>query len=463
MRKQRGQRRILRDDYKNKESSIPLSEQLAALTDPTPIDDKDPEEPYWDSNINYDNYEEQDFSLSLPKGFKDAPIKRTISKPVSDIIMGPEYRGKRSSRQAFCGLEVNESDKPEPDYEMNEPVNNNEEYRPSFPVNLNESSSDVETKESEEDLSDMSESEHEEPILSNTERQKLADKYEEELVKEEEEKVLDLKTIESQRKKAEHTMNQRIMWDALLDFRINFQNILDNANRLPAPKDRSGFINLENDDLNQAYTELQGEISGLVDDFNELHQKIIAKDSLVHLNDLHLNSETNWDSLQHRQQKIEEVINSMLDQWQSKVMPVSARRTFKLKTINQSIHTQVEGTLSGRNYSNILRRSQAIPEESGKIFGEPTDNSIQTLPEIYNDGDFYSQLIKERLQSGLSAHNPSNPLEMSQQYLKLQQLQKRKKKKKLVDTKASKGRRIRYNVHDKLVSFMAAMVRRDKF
>jgi len=136
-------------------------------------------------------------------------------------------------------------------------------------------------------------------------------------------------------------------------------------------------------------------------------------------------------------------------------MPVSVKKTFKLKTINQSIHNQVEGTLSGRNYSNILRRSQTIPEESDKIFGVLSTDNLQTLPEIYNDSEFYTQLIKERLQSGLSTYNTSDPLEMSQQYLKLQQLHRRKKKKKMVDTRASKGRKIRYNVHDKLVSFMA--------
>jgi len=48
---------------------------------------------------------------------------------------------------------------------------------------------------------------------------------------------------------------------------------------------------------------------------------------------------------------------------------------------------------------------------------------------------------------------------MSQEYLRLQQLQKRKRKKKQVDTKASKGRKIRYHVHDKLLSFMAPVDR----
>jgi len=218
-----------------------------------------------------------------------------------------------------------------------------------------------------------------------------------------------------------------------------------------------------------AFNEVSEELLGLVNDFSKLQQKMISNDSIVQIPISADNDpiETNWENLYQKQQKTEEVINPMLDQWQSKVMPMSTRKTFKLKSINQSIRTQVEGTLNGRNYSNILRRLQTLPEESGKLLGmvqtqSGTDIPIplgqQAFPEIYNDGDFYTKLIRERLQSGLSSSfNASNPLEMSQQYLRLQQIQKRKRKKKTVDTKASKGRRIRYNVHDKLVSFMAPM------
>lgn len=47
-----------------------------------------------------------------------------------------------------------------------------------------------------------------------------------------------------------------------------------------------------------------------------------------------------------------------------------------------------------------------------------------------------------------------DPLVMTQQYLKLKRLQQRKKKQ--VDTRASKGRKLRYHTHDKLVGFMTA-------
>jgi hypothetical protein len=51
---------------------------------------------------------------------------------------------------------------------------------------------------------------------------------------------------------------------------------------------------------------------------------------------------------------------------------------------------------------------------------------------------------------------PSDPLAMTQQYLKLKRLQQRKKKN--VDTRASKGRKLRYHTHEKLVGFMVSEV-----
>lgn len=50
-----------------------------------------------------------------------------------------------------------------------------------------------------------------------------------------------------------------------------------------------------------------------------------------------------------------------------------------------------------------------------------------------------------------------DPLAMTQQYLKLKRLQQRKKKR-TVDTGASKGRKLRYHTHEKLVGFMVSQV-----
>ena len=71
---------------------------------------------------------------------------------------------------------------------------------------------------------------------------------------------------------------------------------------------------------------------------------------------------------------------------------------------------------------------------------------------IYNDDDFYQQILKEFIDNRLSENNEASALGVK--YAQLRQLQGKKNNKK-VDTRASKGRKIRYHVHEKIQNFMA--------
>jgi protein AATF/BFR2 len=65
--------------------------------------------------------------------------------------------------------------------------------------------------------------------------------------------------------------------------------------------------------------------------------------------------------------------------------------------------------------------------------------------ELYDDVDFYEQLLKEFLESGNDASVASGAAAT-----------KHIKRRKTVDRKASKGRKIRYHVQEPLVNFMQA-------
>ncbi|XP_052801030.1 protein AATF-like [Mya arenaria] len=71
--------------------------------------------------------------------------------------------------------------------------------------------------------------------------------------------------------------------------------------------------------------------------------------------------------------------------------------------------------------------------------------------EIFDDDDFYHQMLRELIEKKTTDVN--DPVALSRQWLEIQRLRSKNKKK--VDTKASKGRKVRYNVHKKLVNFMA--------
>lgn len=73
------------------------------------------------------------------------------------------------------------------------------------------------------------------------------------------------------------------------------------------------------------------------------------------------------------------------------------------------------------------------------------------IPEIFDDSDFYHQLLRELIECKSS--DISDPVQLSRQWIALQQMRSKMKRK--VDTKATKGRKIKYVVHNKLVNYMA--------
>lgn len=72
--------------------------------------------------------------------------------------------------------------------------------------------------------------------------------------------------------------------------------------------------------------------------------------------------------------------------------------------------------------------------------------------EVYDDGDFYAQLLRDVIENrslGSSSLDPSTLADV-----RGMSARQRKNKSKAVDTRASKGRKIRYDVHEKLQNFM---------
>lgn len=76
--------------------------------------------------------------------------------------------------------------------------------------------------------------------------------------------------------------------------------------------------------------------------------------------------------------------------------------------------------------------------------------------EIFDDQDFYNQLVRELIDR--RAANVADPIELARKSIEMNRLRAKTSKKK-VDTKASKGRKIRYNVHKPMVNFMAPIHR----
>ena len=99
----------------------------------------------------------------------------------------------------------------------------------------------------------------------------------------------------------------------------------------------------------------------------------------------------------------------------------------------------VDETLQGIDYEKVLARTRVKRGKGarvGKIVGEEDGVNGKEDAEIFDDTDFYQQLLRDVI----DARGSGNGLGGAEDWIVVQ---KQKKAKKKVDTKASKGRKIR--------------------
>jgi protein AATF/BFR2 len=95
----------------------------------------------------------------------------------------------------------------------------------------------------------------------------------------------------------------------------------------------------------------------------------------------------------------------------------------------------------------LVKRTQLVRNKT-LGFGFPTKEEYDE--NIFDDTDFYQQLLREFIDSKLDKAN--DPMAIAMRY---QAMKNSKARNTNVDRKASKGRKIRFHVHPKLCNFMA--------
>lgn len=158
--------------------------------------------------------------------------------------------------------------------------------------------------------------------------------------------------------------------------------------------------------------------------------------------------------------------DTTIQKWNEKTRIATAANIKNAPT--NTILQQISYILSDRN--KLIRRTQ-LKRSDYDIIGYKKEPSIdeskeqteeihvmrdrkendEYISEIFDDSDFYHQLLRELIEC--KSADISDPVQLSRQWIALQQMRSKMKRK--VDTKATKGRRIKYVVHSKLVNYMA--------
>lgn len=159
--------------------------------------------------------------------------------------------------------------------------------------------------------------------------------------------------------------------------------------------------------------------------------------------------------------------DTTIQKWNEKTRMASATNIKNAPT--NTILQQISYILSDRN--KLVKRTQLKRSEydivgykkESSANGVNKENGLENpmikdrkdddeyISEIFDDTDFYHQLLRELIEC--KSADISDPVQLSRQWIALQQMRSKMKRK--VDTKATKGRKIKYVVHNQLVNYMA--------
>ncbi|XP_056882600.1 protein AATF [Takifugu flavidus] len=304
--------------------------------------------------------------------------------------------------------------------------------------------------------------------------------------------------------KGKAVKNQLALWDQVLEGRIRIQKALVTANQLPQPQTfpdfkRSGGEKFASElkNAHKALKALQRSLLDLQDQLlfqKEETRAIALEKTAAQSKDMEIKSDDSQDegelgqeaTLPKRKLEMAEYPdfmakrfaafqpyqNATLQKWHDKTRLTAGKGGKGFGAFDRNILTQVEQVLLDRD--RLVRRTQTqrseyrilgkreAPALTPEIFteGEEAERQLRANAhlkdldeDIFDDDDFYHQLLRELIEHKTTAADPNDQVAMGRQWLTIQKLRSRIRKK--VDTKASKGRKVKFQIHNKLVNFMA--------
>lgn len=247
---------------------------------------------------------------------------------------------------------------------------------------------------------------------------------------------------------------QRVAFDSLLNVRIRLQKALVATNSMPSYSTTDSAAGEEA----APYQAAEAAAIKLWNTLDKLRHQLSKANSITagEKRKRDIEPETPSKKIWSRMQKLEtsniNVRQVTLEKWSTKVKSATAiplqrklNNTAATQTITDVLQEQLASSerLIARTH---MPRSCAPLQAKAKLVSDPS---------IFDDADFYQLLLKElvdqRMMDSSAAAAPVGDAGRPLQWTAV----KEAKTKKNVDTKASKGRKMRFTVHEKLQNFMA--------
>ncbi|TNN59512.1 Protein AATF [Liparis tanakae] len=311
--------------------------------------------------------------------------------------------------------------------------------------------------------------------------------------------------VDKEVEKGKAVKQQLALWDHLLEGRIKIQKVLVNANQLPQTPTFPEFKRRGGAELAGELKNTHKALKALQRSLLELHDQLLYQsadtraialgEAAAQDEDEEINSDGMEDEeapardggapkrklemaeypdfMAKRFAAFQPYRDATLQKWHDKTRLIMGKGSKGFGAFDRNILTQVEQVLMDNE--RLVRRTQTRRSEY-RVLGKKEGAALasETVPEdgeelerhlkanthlndldedIFDDDDFYHQLLRELIERRTSAADPNDQVAMGRQWLAIQKLRSKIKKK--VDTKASKGRKVRFHIHSKLVNFMA--------
>ena len=336
-------------------------------------------------------------------------------------------------------------------------------------------------------------------------------------MEDEEEDVRQSFPINNDKLAGQHVKKQLSLWDMLIEWRIGMQKLLVATNRLPQ-KEKWQSIS-QDKTIKETQSIVSQNLLDMLTTFIELQENVVAqnqhlfKDQKDEVDDEEilsddediedhtpddadeavLDSEESDDQvneqprkqsapetrskpqkrkitldsvnsiLQDNHEKIKKVRNEVMDEWYHSTLFTTGSNSKDVKKSLESAEQQPPSIQIQQiiaNKKRLIRRTQ-LKRSDYKIIGKTvpeteTEDTVEKREadydaEIFDDDDFYHQMLRELIESKSSESTGS--LLLSRKWQEIQKMRSKMKKK--VDTRASKGRKIRFEIHKELVNLMA--------
>ncbi|KAF6809919.1 TRAUB domain-containing protein [Colletotrichum sojae] len=254
-------------------------------------------------------------------------------------------------------------------------------------------------------------------------------------------------------KKGVAVREQRKTFDGLLNIRIRLQKAIVATNSFSAVDDDEE----QSSEPYEAAEEAALKLLNTLDSFRasllpaELAQ---AGQKRKHREvDASTSNEAIWEGIEEAEQRALMYRKKVLETWSNKTRSATVEvKSRNLVSTGQSIVDSLEEQLL--NADRLVKRTRTprscAPAQVAKKVNED--------PEIYDDADFYQLMLKELVEQRTADNGSTGAT--AQPTVRWAAM-KEAKTKKHVDRRASKGRKMRFNVHEKLQNFMAPEDRRD--